>query len=165
MKKIVSVLLVLALCCAFLTAGAVEAEYSNAKKFLKYLDGIGIKYTVLGVDDSYEQIKIANTDSDIDVSYNINLLFSDDNELVSIRVWNLIDFSASNLTKAYRICNGLNYDYRYTKFYVDETDNSITVSYDVICREDDTMTDLVWEGIIHVVNIIAKGYPDIAVLK
>lgn len=166
MKRFVSLLVVLMLCLQCLPAMATSAQYNNTRRVLQILDSEGIIYTVNGIlSNNYEKVSINSRDSDINKSYTITLFFSSDNEEFGIRVWNLIDFNASKLQQAYKLCNTANSSYKLVTFEVDESDNSITVACDMIVRDTDETGSIVLEAICRVADIIGAAYPTLSPLE
>ena len=163
MKKVISLLLavlLLTLCAA--PALAVEATVQNAKDFLALLDEKGIIYTNKGLDsDGDEWITIGNKGDAF--TYTINVWFYDDNESVTMKVWNIIEFDDADFAKVLRVCNNLNYTYRFCRFYVDETDNTVTISTDLVVREGGVTAEVTWELLVRLVDILDNGYEQLSV--
>ncbi len=164
MKK----LLALTLACMMLlglcsTAFATEPQYTSTKAFLALMDQKGINYSVNGFDSNgNEMVSISNTDSDINYSYTIKYFFDDGEENCSLRVWNIITFADADFAKVLRTVNSLNCQYKYVRFTVDESDNTVTASIDTIYRTHD-IDQIIWEATLYVVDIIEAGYPALAV--
>ena len=127
-------LIMLTMCVG--TGFAVKAQYTNTQAFLDALDGISITYTVINNtdEDKTDQVKVNNKGDKC--AYTINYFFDKDNTEASIRVWDLIKFKDSDLEKVTKAVNSLNYQYKYVKWYVDESDNTVTASWDIIIREN-----------------------------
>lgn len=168
MKKLIlalTVVLILAICS---TALAVpnNVTYSTTRKFLSLMDEKELNYSYMGIDsDNDEKVTVGYTSSSNNYSINVNYFFSEDNEKCSIRVWNFIDFDANKLEAAYQLCNDMNTTYNYLKFYVDARDNSITVSYDLITRDDDSVADECLEALLHIVSICNDCYANFDAIK
>ena len=164
MKK----LLALTLACMMLlglctTAFATEAQYASTKAFLALMDEKGISYSVEGLDSNgNEMVSIDNADSDINYSYTIRYFFDDGGENCSLRVWNIITFADADFAKVLRTVNSLNCKYKYVRFTVDESDNTVTAAIDTIFRIHD-IDEIIWEATLYVVDIIEAGYPDLVV--
>lgn len=148
--------MVLTLCAG--TGLAVQAKYANTIAFLQAMDDLDIKYSVEGIsgDDELEQIKIQNKGEK--VSYTINYFFDKENTECGMRVWYIISFNDADLAKVMRAVNQMNYDYKYGKWYVDESDNTVTVSWDIILRENADVGEILTEATLHLVKIIDTGY-------
>ena len=140
------------------TGLAVQAKYANTIAFLKAMDDLDITYSVEGItgDDELEQIKISNKGDKI--SYTINYFFDKENTECGMRVWYVISFNDPDLAKVIRSVNQLNYDYKYVKWYVDESDNTVTASWDIILRENADVGAILSEATLHLVNCIDTGY-------
>ena len=59
------------------------------------------------------------------------------------------------------VCNTLNDSYNYTCWYVDETDNTITCSMNLIYR-DDNVDEVVTEAMVYMMKIIEAAYPSLS---
>lgn len=163
MKKILAMLLALVLTIGVcMPALAINAQYSSTKAFLSALDEMDITYTVNGINDgNYEDVSIENTD-DNGFTYTIRLFFDENEENCSIRVWNIIHFNDADFSKLLRTCNTLNNEYNYVCFSVDESDNTITATMDLIYRTND-VDQIVLEAILRMANILEDVYPQLAV--
>ena len=143
-------------------SGAVSAlavpgnvQYSATRRFLEQLDEKEIDYTYTGVDsDNRERITMKFKANDILIS--VQLFFFDDNEQCGMRVWNLIDFNASDLNEMYKVCNDLNTAYKFVSFTVDEDDNSITASEDLIFSLS-SADEVCIEGLARCVDVCSQA--------
>lgn len=162
MKKILSALLLLVMCAAACVPALAEtAQFSSTRSFLSLLDEADMKYTVRGIDedgDEYVTVKV----SDENTAYTIYYFFESDQEHTAIFVWNLIEFDPADTLKVMQVCNTLNYEYNYSCFYVDETDNTVTCSMNLIYR-DDGVGLVVTEATLYLMEIIEVAYPSLAV--
>ena len=146
---LIAAVLILSVSAAF--AVPKNVEYRSTRRFLELLDEKEIKYTYTGVNsDDLESVK---------VSYNLSvgtadvlMLFNEDNEHCSLRVWNLIDFDESRLNEMYAVCNALKSNYKYCSFYVDESDFSVSVSMDLIYRSSGS-DEICYEALLRCVQI------------
>ena len=156
MKKWTALLLTLILSVSLCAAAlADEPQYANTKAFLDSLDEVGLQYTLVGMLGEDETVRIGNKAGDI--NYDFVLFFSEDNETVYIRVWDLITFDPDNLNDVLRAVNNLNNAYSFTAWYVNEDENSINVRYDAIVREGASVPEIVLEALIRMNNIIEEG--------
>lgn len=160
MKKWTALVLALALATLCCTAAlATEAQYKNTKAFLKLLDDKGVIYTVTGVNESsgYEQVTVKNKGQDF--SYTINYFFHSDDSEVGIRVWDIINYSSSDEAALLREANTLNRKYKHVRWVVDDTNNTISATMDVLTRNNADTADILWEYTIKLVNLLDTGYP------
>ena len=134
-------------------AFAASAQYANTRSFLGELDTYEIRYTLEGVDSDNNEIVHIKNKGDY-YSYTIHYYFSEDNESVSIRIWNLIDFDSSDMDKVYLAVSQLNKTYKWVKFYADEIDNSVTLSADMIVRRNSGTGDIVLEMTLRIASIL-----------
>ena len=135
----------------------VTAIFSNTKAFTAKLDSEDFLYTLRGLDSDGDE-RLTLTIEGSDVPYHFIYFFNSDMQHTNIRVWYLIEFADEYLVDVVRACNELNYNYNYARFYVDEIDNSVTVSMDLIYREEDA-GDVVWEATRRMTNVINEAYP------
>lgn len=161
MKKFLAVLLMMALCMSACSAAFAEAQFASTADFLRLLDEADLKYTNKGLDqdgDEYITLKVREDYA----SYTIHYFFEADEEHTSIFVWNLIEFDPADTLKVMHLCNTLNYEYNFTCFYVDTSDNTVTVSMNLIYR-DDNIGLVNTEGTLYLMSIIEKAWPSLAV--
>ncbi|MBQ2954711.1 MAG: hypothetical protein IJE07_14365 [Clostridia bacterium] len=157
MKKILAVLLLIALLAPCCTALADTATYATTRAFLKALDEEGITYVNRGLDeDNDEYIIVYNMDENH--SYTMDIFFEEDQEHTSIFVWYIIAFDEADLLKVMLACDTLNGSYNYTCFYVDETDNTVTCSMNLIYR-DKNVDLVVMDAIKYMAAILELAYP------
>ena len=164
MKKALALFLTALLLLSLASAALAVPDnvtYRPTRRFLELLDEEGIKYQYRGIDqDNDEYVVITYTIED-DHDCRMNLYFNEDLEHCSIRVWNLIDFDEANLVDVYRACDELNSSYKYIRFYVDETDYSVTASYDIIFRSTGA-DEICREAIRKMVNVCDAAIPTLA---
>lgn len=160
MKKVFAGFICIVLLSLCMSTGlAVKAQYDNTVAFLSMMDDMNINYTVEGITDTESEIeKVIIKNKGDKATYTISYFFDKENTEVGIRVWDLISFKATDMSRVLRIINSLNYDYKYVRWYVDETDNTVTVAYDVIVRSNADVADVIVEATFHLVNCIDAGY-------
>ena len=134
---------------------ADEPQYTNTRAVAAYLDSVDISYTFAGKVEGDETIYIGNTTGEI--NYDFALYFTEDNETVYIRVWNLITFDPARLDEVLRTVNQVNSQWSFTAWYVYEEDSTIVVRLDLIVREGDSVQDIVMEGLTRMHHIIKSG--------
>ncbi len=156
MKKLLAVLLSAILCLTAVSAWA--AEYANTTDFCHMLDDYGIQYTLSGVDsDGDELVLIDNSDSN-GHEYTINVYFTEDNELIFMRVYYFISYDVTDYTAVALACNELNYNYKYVKIYADQSDNTVTADLDLIVRKGQSIGDIAMDGLSYLAQILEKSY-------
>lgn len=162
MKKFFAVLLILALTLAS-SALAQTTRYAYTRQFMDELDSRDIKYTYNEPDEKgNEKVRVTFTDDDLG-SLAINVFFQE-NGTASYRCWNLVDFTCG-VSYAYQICNELNNEWKYAKFYVDTTDNSITMSNDMELSVDANSGKASAEMLADLVGIIDAAKETLIKLK
>ncbi|MBQ7455182.1 MAG: hypothetical protein IJS53_01955, partial [Clostridia bacterium] len=134
MKRIVMIAVALVLLFSNLIPAAAMPEgvkYSSTYAFLKELDEYDVIYTYKGIDEDTDEWVYVSYGLSNDADCDLNIFFTSDCEHCVVRIWNLIDFDAAQVNTMYMVCNYLNSSYKYATFYVDESDYSVTVSYDL----------------------------------
>lgn len=163
MKKMLSLLLaalmMIALC---LPAGAEGPALSSTLEFIRVLEAEGLKYSYHGTDDDGDEVITVGFDNDQGFSYNIAFFFKPHNHSCSIRAWEVIKIDPADTAAVMRVCNNLNYTYRFTRFYVDETDYTVTIAIDPVYRENGSTGDVVLEYMARLCNILDDAYPTLA---
>lgn len=163
MKKILAALLVLALCLSVSASALSETAFATTRAFLETLEEADIAYANRGLDvDGDEHVVVVDPDKNI--SYTIHYFFEDDLEHTSVFAWNIITFDPADTLRVMYVCNSLNYDYNYTCWYVDETDNTVTCSMNLIYR-DDNVGQVVTEATVYLMQIIEQAYPSLSVYQ
>lgn len=157
MKKVLAVLLLIALLAPACTAFAATPVYSSTKTFLEVLDKEGISYICKGIDeDCDEYVRIYQLDEDL--PYSVEVFFEDDMQHNSIFVWYIITFDEEDLPDVMLACDTLNQTYNYTCFYVDETDNTVTCSMNLIYR-DENVDQVFMDALWYLEAIMERAYP------
>lgn len=163
MKRFLCSLLIATLCLGMLVAPALAAtaQYSSTQDFLDALDASGIDYTNQGVYEETEDELVRIEHDEDGVSYVILCSFDKKEDRSDFFIWNLIDFDAANRDDVLYICNDLNLSYKYVKFYVDDSDNSVTAYTDLIYGPHDR-GDILTELLSYLTRIVDIGYNRLA---
>lgn len=161
-QKLLAALLAVLLCVSMLVpALGEEALYNTTRSFLELLDQENLSYNYAGtISDGEEHVFMENEDENF--AYTINIYFHPDNDRTCAYVWNIITFEDADFSKVLRVVNELNYTYKYTRFYVDETDNTVTCALTLILHDDSDAGDIVLEGLLRMASILKKAYPMLA---
>ena len=163
MKAMLALVLVCVLLCA--PALAKSATYANAQDFVRELEAIGVTdYTIMGIDSNGDDILVLDYSGDY-WDYSIRYYFTEDEDLVAIRIWNLLEFDASEVDAAKIAANEANYDYKIARFYVDESDNTLSCSYDLITREGASVGECVLDATAYLTNIIDASHDNFAAFE
>ena len=148
-------------------AGITEARFSNAKRYILALQERDMYYSYLTdySDEEEDWISVPLNDEStggISFDYDVYAIFTSDNSRGTLLVWNLIDFNPSYVDDVRTICDSLNYQYRWIRFYVDTYDYS--VSADISCPLTDSADTgiLMWDATLHLYNVISFAYDELA---
>lgn len=162
MKKLLATLLMLVLCISMGSAASgEEAAFATTRSFLEMLEEAEIAYVNRGLDEDGDEHIVA-ADPDKNISYTIHYFFEEDQQHTSVFVWNIITFDPEDTLRVMHLCSSLNYDYNYTCWYVDETDNTVTCSMNLIYR-DDNVGQVVTEATVYLMRIIESAYSALSV--
>lgn len=162
MKKLIAIVLTLALCLA-LTAPAMAASATipTAKAFCQTLDDADIVYTCKGLDDDGDDLIEIEMTSDEAPDYTLTYCFSADCEDTYLRIFYVIDVPEEDLAATLLTCNDLNNKYRFARFILDTSDNTVTIAMDVLHTEE-TAAELMLQATIYACQIYERAYPALA---
>lgn len=161
MKKLVCLVLALSLVLSCSSAFALAAQFSTTREFLDLLDSSGVKYTLSGLDDDGDEVVTISNQGDA-FTYQIHVIFDADLETTYLRTFNIINFSDADFSKVLRTCNSLCSEYNFVRFFVDESDNTVSCAMDMIYRDED-VGDIVLEGLLRMVKLLDIGYEALSV--
>ncbi|MDO4492864.1 MAG: trypsin-like peptidase domain-containing protein [Clostridia bacterium] len=132
--------------------------YETTAAFLRELDSRGTACTFDGLDEKgTERVYIENR-NDQGYKYVIRCAFSEEGRSLRIFVWNAVDFNAKDLGKAIRFVNDLNAKYKWARFSVDRSDNSVTCDTDLVLPEDGTAGEIAYTGLVHLAQVLNSAY-------
>ena len=130
-----------------------------ADRFAEHLTQKELKFEYEpGTDDCCEHIEIRINGENVS-SIRLVFFFFDDERTVNVKSFSLAKIPTDKLLNAYIALNGLNYQYRWVKFYLD-SDNEVTIAGDAIVDEE-TVGEELFEVLVKFVTIIDESYPEI----
>lgn len=161
MKKLFSALLAVMLCTSlFLPAFAATPAFELTKNFISVLDENNLAYTFTGaISTGEEHVYMDNEDENF--AYTLHIYFNEDNDRATVFVWNIITFADEDFTNVLRTVNTLNSSYKYIRFYVDESDNTVTCAMNIIVHDSNDSGDIVLEGLLRIASILKHAYPQL----
>lgn len=161
MKKLTALLLALILTLSLSAALATEAQYANTKEMLKILDDSEVAYTIVGIDEDGDECVQVNNKDENGLTYAIICYFSEDNNTVILRIYNILTYDPADAAGVFEAVNTLNSQYKFVSWYADTEDNTITLRMDLIVREGASAGQIAVEGLIRMVQILQGGYATI----
>lgn len=165
MKKtllsMISVVLIALLFCATALAVPSNVQYSTTKSFLEVLDSEGIHYICEGIDSDNDEVVKIQYGLDDNTSITVKCYLAEDGSECNMRVWNLIDYDIGSFDAVVQKVDEMNRTYRWTRFYTDPSDNSVTVAMDVVLRDNADAGDICREALRHIVQICDDAYPSV----
>ena len=126
------------------------------KEVMEYLDDQNMHYKA---NEEKNVIEMGISGLDNIKSVKILLIFEENERMVGLRVYNVCDFPEDKADALYRVCSQMNHKFRWMKFYVDETDWSITAENDAIISEG-TAGDELLELSARAAGIVDEAYPN-----
>ena len=132
----------------------------NLVKFVKaYIESQGKK---CNIQDGHDDVLWMGFRTDNIEAIKIYMIFDKEREdfIVSFKAFNVCKFPAEKTELMYKVCSQMNRQYRWVKFYVDESDNTITC-------QDDAMIQLETAGkecldlVARMVQICDTVYPEL----
>lgn len=160
MKKLIAALLLaVMLASMFAPAMAEGPGYATTKSFIETLDQNELGYTFTGKSVSTGEEHIAMENEDENFAYTFHVYFNEDEDRATVFIWNIITFGDENFGNVLRAVNNLNYSYKYVRFYVDESDNTVTCAMNIILQDQDDAGDIVLEGLLRIASILKVAYP------
>lgn len=128
MKRIFALLLSAVLVMLLVVPAAAESGepvYVSTQSFIDELESNDLKYTYGGMlEDGQEHVQVSFSSDNYETIV-LDAFFSKDSNTVCVYAWNLVNVTASK-NFALNVMNQLNSDYFYAKFYLDESDNTVT---------------------------------------
>ncbi len=125
--------------------------------FMDHLDAKGVKYT--DIDSADDNVVRVTYNGDDIKSVPVYIIFDDDGDpMAKFRCWEIANFK-DKLETAYRLCNELNNQYRWVKFYIDKDG-------DIVCECDakfnrDTCGEICLFCVHRIVGITDSAYKTI----
>lgn len=163
MKKLVSLFLVCCLMATILPMAFADGAgvYSSTRKFLEALTEHDLSYYYKGINDNdQERVEVSIGGDNFD--YTINCFFYEDNDTFGMRIWNIIEYHKADFTHVLSACNDLNNEWRYVKFYCDESDNTVTAAIDGVLLNDANDGELAYQYLVKLGIITDDGYPTLS---
>ncbi len=159
MKKWISLLLCFVMLLSIVPAMAEdEPTYDTTEDFIAVLKEEGLKYELKSVDKDGDEVVLVENTSDVYGDVTFRFYFSEDEDDVYIRVWNLIDYDANDRSDVLEAANTVNSKWRFVRFYLDDSDNSITASFDSYLPKRSS-GDITLEMLLTMHRIMENAYP------
>lgn len=128
-----------------------------AKVTAAYFDSQDIRYSMRGDDNEIISVGFRAENKE---SIEILLFFSEGNDNVGIRSFDLCKVPEVKKPALYELCSKLNDEYRWVKFYIDEDDNTITAADDALIQLDSCGEECL-ELVMRMCDIADEVYPEI----
>ena len=123
--------------------------------FVNYMENNNIKYT----EQKENVLKVVYSGDNLD-TISIFVIFDDDGDpVVQYKCWDIANFK-NKIEEAMTVCNELNNEYRWIKFYVDD-DGDIIAAMDAFIDVDDC-GEMCMYYFRRMLGIVDDAYPKIA---
>ncbi len=135
-----------------------DAKYESTADFLEEMTNYSdVECSVVGIegDNAGNQIEIVQIQYDGELvrePLEIYACFTEDNESILLRIYDLITVPEEKLADAVIGTNALNAAFSWVKFYVEPEDRTVTAETDVIVRPE-SAAELGGEGMIHLITV------------
>ncbi len=126
-----------------------------AENFIDFLNNKNIKHTV---DDDNDRCLIKIRYGLKHTSSHLHFYFNNDNEHLSLRVYEVVKFPEEKKSKVIAACNECHKKYKWVKF-VAEDDNTVIAGIDAIITPE-TAASIAFEMDTRILDIVNKCYPD-----
>ncbi|HIS02430.1 MAG TPA: YbjN domain-containing protein [Candidatus Pullichristensenella avicola] len=164
MKKFLALCLILALT---LVPGALAAEFEPTDLFLEaleeddfYLDGYDYDYEYVGIDSDGDEHVRMYFDLDGMGERSVNVFFIDTQTSCIMYLWDIIEFDSSDRDEVVEICNELNHQYRFARWYVMD-DDTVNAQIDDVFRTGSGCGEGLVETLSLLVRVAETGYPSL----
>lgn len=131
------------------------------QQFINVLEEKELKYTYQDTTESGKDRLLVNFKGDNLESISINFFFSDDNEDVGLRIFNIAKIPAGKTDKILHQLNALNNKYRFAKFCLDTNDNTVQLEMDTPFRGYE-IGEVCYEILLRALQICDDSYPELA---
>ena len=105
----------------------VPGNYDTTRFFIKALKDRDIRYNYYGLDEN-DNDRITSRWTIAGRTVELVIIIPPEEDVINIYSWNLIDYDRADRSAVLETCNQANYDWKFTCFYVDDSDNSVTVN-------------------------------------
>ena len=90
----------------------------------------------------------------------VSIIFDDNDKTVALRTYDLCKVPEDKLDRMYEACSELNRSFRWLKFYVDASDNTVTAEDDAIVTPESAGEEIF--GILaRMVGIVDRAHPEL----
>lgn len=117
----------LVMCLVMLLGGTDTntAKLATTEAFIAAMEQEGLTYSYIGLDDVGDEVLTSTFGEEPLNEVEIFVYFSSDLENVDMYAWYLMAFEPEQRDEVIEACNAANAKYRYVRFYVDDSDNSV----------------------------------------
>jgi hypothetical protein len=119
-----------------------------------YLESKGLKYTVIDEDSRLRiSYRVENKGS-----IEVVVIFDENERAVALRSFDFCKVPDAKKSAIYEVCSKMNMEYRWIKFFLDERDNTVTLSDDAVIQLESCGEEIL-DLINRMVSIGDDAYP------
>lgn len=137
---------------------ALAPEFPSTASFLADLDAEELVYTFEGKDSDGDEKVTVILNSEVYDEQEYTFFFVDEENEISLRLWDIIHFDAADRLTVLGIVNVFNTQWKYCSFYVDENDNTVNAKWDAFLPKEDA-GPLVTQMLISAHWVLEEAYP------
>lgn len=157
MKRIMMLVCALLLALGLSGACAEEPMFASTRDFLEMMRSTRVWCEFRGMAGDGEHV-VTEASAQSGDPVLIDLCFAADGRLCTLRVPELIAFAEPQLEAVLTVCNELNSEYRYVRFYVEERGRTVTAALDIRFLPMEA-NDALWEAMQRLLTIVGEAVP------
>ena len=161
-KKWLPVLLALVLILALsIPAMAAKGEYVTTRQFLKVMDREDEDYELVGVDDDDDEDVVAYFEGETLGDAVVHIFFNPDLDEVDMRCWDIITFADKDYNDVLEAVNDLNNEYKFVKFTLDTSDNTVSAEMDAFLRQGEESGEIAYDVLTAIEYLSNVAYEEL----
>lgn len=133
--------------------------YTSTQAFVDEMESRELKYDYKGVSESGDEVLIIRFNGENLPKIQVMFFFAENCQNVAVRCFDFVKIPENKVAKMMAVVNEQNNVYRYAKFCIDTSDNTIQMEMDAVFRGHDVGT-ICYELLMRCVNICDEAYPD-----
>lgn len=162
MKKLIALLMVLVMVCGFAAiSSAEEGDYDVTRAITAYFDEKDFLYSYDGFSSSGREVISFSYKYNTGLTEKITLFIDESGATVGLKMWNYMNIDPEDLAEVTAICNTLNKNTVFAKFYTDDSDNTVNITLDIVVMNAPNSGEIVYEAIDWILTAAKDVYPQL----
>ncbi len=134
--------------------------HKSTQDFIRKLNEKNVHYKEAGTAKNGDDLLTVSFSCDnISSGVKVTFFFSDDNEDVALRCFDLVKVPDDKVAACFIAVNQQNKKFRFGKFVLDTGDNTIQMEMDAVFRDHD-VGEICYELMMRAVNLCDDAYPE-----